>query len=165
MRAIQPGEPAPDFTAQTHTGQSISLADFRGKSAVVLFFYPMDGTSVCTKEACGFRDAYEEFVRAGAVVIGVSGDSLSRHRDFAANQRLPFLLVSDQDGQLRSSFRVPRTLGFLPGRVTYVIDRQGVVRYVFNSQFAAARHSAEALEVVRNLVRGDEGQEGTPHLR
>jgi thioredoxin-dependent peroxiredoxin len=152
MAALRPGDHAPDFSAEAHNGQRVSLADYRDKSVVVVYFYPMDGTRVCTREACGFRDAYEDFVLAGAVVIGVSGDSLDRHRTFAGSQRLPFLLVSDQDGALRRLFRVPKTLGILPGRVTYVIDRQGIVRHVFNSQFSADRHVTEALEVVRRLT-------------
>jgi thioredoxin-dependent peroxiredoxin len=154
MSAIQAGDLAPDFTAQAHNGQQVSLADFRGKQVVVLYFYPKDGTPVCTKEACSFRDAYEDFVKAGAVVIGVSADSPDRHRAFASRQRLPFLLLSDQDGSLRKAFGVPKTLGVFPGRITYVIDKQGVVRHVFNSQFAAGRHVAEASEVVQKLNSG-----------
>src|SRR5512143_2831981 len=114
-------QPAPDFTSEAHNGEQVRLADYRGKQVVVLYFYPRDGTPVCTKEACSFRDAFEEFTKLGAVVIGVSGDSLERHRAFAGQQRLPFLLVSDQDGSLRQAYQVPKSLGVLPGRVTYVI--------------------------------------------
>ena len=151
MPPINVGDPAPEITLATHTGEEVPLADYRGKQAVVLFFYPKDGTPVCTKEACSFRDAYEDFVEAGAVVIGVSGDSTSRHEAFAASHRLPFLLVSDADGGARRAFGVPKSMGLFPGRVTYVIDREGIVRHVFNSQFAADRHVSEALEVVRKL--------------
>jgi len=151
MTRIDVGDPAPDLTLATHAGDDVSLADYRGKQAVVLFFYPKDGTPVCTKEACSFRDAYEDFVEAGAVVIGVSGDSASRHEAFAASHRLPFLLISDADGRVRRAFGVPKSMGLFPGRVTYVIDREGIVRHVFNSQFAAERHVSEALEVVRKL--------------
>ncbi len=105
-----------------------------------------------TREACGFRDAYEAFLAAGAEVIGVSGDTAERHRRFAEAQRLSFPLVSDADGSLRRAFAVPRTLGIFPGRVTYVIDKQGVVRHVFSGQFAAERHVAEALAIVRTLA-------------
>jgi thioredoxin-dependent peroxiredoxin len=152
MKAIQIGDPAPAFTAQAHTGQSVSLADFHGRNVVVLYFYPKDDTPGCAKEACAFRDAYEDFVQAGAVVIGVSSDSPERHQAFAGGHRLPFLLLADQDGALRTAFGVPKTLGLLPGRVTYVIDRDGIVRHVFNSQFSADRHVTEALQIVRELV-------------
>jgi peroxiredoxin Q/BCP len=149
MAAIQVGDQAPDFTLPSHTGEPISLTDFRGSKAVVLFFYPKDGTPVCTKEACHFRDAYEEFVQAGAVVIGVSSDTVESHQAFAAGHRLPFVLLSDADGALRKAFGVPKTLGIFPGRVTYVIDKQGVVRHIFVSQLAADRHIAESLATVR----------------
>jgi peroxiredoxin Q/BCP len=135
----------------THTGEQTSLADYRGRQAVVLFFYPRDGTPVCTKEACSFRDAYEDFLALGSAVIGISGDSADRHQAFASSQRLPFPLVSDKGGALRRAFGVPKTMGLLPGRVTYVIDKEGVVRHVFSSQFAADRHVEEALEIVRGL--------------
>jgi thioredoxin-dependent peroxiredoxin len=122
VNSIQVGDPAPDFAAQAHDGRQVRLADYRGNRVVVLYFYPKNGTPVCTKKACGFRDAHEEFARAGAVVIGVRGDLPERHRASADEQRLPFLLVSDQDGSLRKAYRVPKALGILPGRVTYVID-------------------------------------------
>jgi len=151
MSRVDVGDPAPDLTLSTHTGEEISFASYRGKQAVVLFFYPKDGTPVCTKEACSFRDAYEDFCQAGAVVIGVSGDSAARHQTFASSHRLPFVLVSDTEGKARRAFGVPKSMGLLPGRVTYVIDREGIVRHVFSSQFAADRHVNEALDVVRKL--------------
>jgi peroxiredoxin Q/BCP len=152
MASVQVGDHAPGFTLTSQSGQRVSLAEFRGSKAVVLFFYPQDGTPVCTKEACSFRDAYEDFVQAGAVVIGVSADSAESHRAFAGSHRLPFTLLSDVDGALRKAFGVPKTLGIMPGRVTYVIDKEGIVRHVFSSQFAADRHVAEALAVVRQLA-------------
>jgi thioredoxin-dependent peroxiredoxin len=154
MSSIQVGDRAPDFTAQSQDGRTVSLAEFRGSKAVVLFFYPRDGTAICTKEACSFRDAYEAFVDAGAVVLGVSADSAESHQAFASNHRLPFALLADEDGSLRRAFGVPKTMGMLPGRVTYVIDKEGVVRHVFNSQFAADRHVSEALAVIRRLAEG-----------
>jgi peroxiredoxin Q/BCP len=121
---------------------------------VVLYFYPKDESAVCTKQACGFRDAYEDFVEAGAVVMGVSSDSVESHRTFAGEHRLPFVLLVDADGSVRKAYGVQSTLRILPGRVTYVIDRQGVVRHIFRAQFSAARHVAEALRVVRHLAKG-----------
>jgi peroxiredoxin Q/BCP len=152
------GSPAPNFTLREENGSTVSLADFRGRSAVVLFFYPKDGSPVCTAEACAFRDAYEDFVRLGAAVIGVSGDSLARHQAFANERGLPYRLVSDEDGALRRAFAVPRTLGLFPGRVTYVIDKAGMVRHIFNAPLAAGQHVREALKVVEELQRGTEVQ-------
>ena len=151
-------EPAPDFTCEAHDGRQVRLADYRGKSVVVLYFYPKDGTPVCTKEACAFRDAYEEFTKLGAVVIGVSADSPERHRVFAASRALPFLLLSDQDGSLRKAYQVPKTLGIMPSRVTYVIDKAGIVRHVFSALLLAEWHVAEALGIVRALARESEDQ-------
>jgi peroxiredoxin Q/BCP len=152
MLSVQVGDPAPDFTAQSHTGLQVSLADYRGKNVVVLYFYPKDETTICTKEACSFRDAYEDFFQAGAVVIGVSSDSAKSHQTFAAGHRLPFLLLADEDGSLRKAFGVPKTLGIMPGRVNYVIDKEGVVRHIINSQFSVDKHVSEALNMVRQLV-------------
>lgn len=157
MTTLQSGDPAPDFTAQAHNGQQVRLADYRGKSVVVLFFYPKDGTAICTKEACSFRDAYEEFTKLGAVVIGVSADSLERHRAFASDRALPFLLLSDKDGSLRKLYEVPNVLGLVPRRVTYIIDKAGVVRHVFSAMFSSQQHVTEAMEAVRTLVH--EGRE------
>lgn len=155
MSEVRVGDPAPAFTATSASGEPLSLGDFLGKSAVVLFFYPRDNTPGCTAEACSFRDQFEAFQEAGAEVIGVSSDSPESHRQFAAQHRLPFRLVSDPGGALRRLYGVPRTLGLLPGRVTYVIDRQGIVRHIFSSQFQPARHIAEALRVLEETNAAD----------
>lgn len=153
MPAVEVGQPAPCFETVAANGESIRLADYLGERSVVLFFYPMDGTPTCTKEACGFRDAYEDFVEAGAVVIGVSGDSDARHRTFAERNRLPFVLVSDRDGKLRQAFGVPNTLGLVPKRVTFVIDPEGIVRMAFSAVWIADEHVERALQVVRSLAK------------
>lgn len=152
MAHIKVGDAAPDIGLSTQGGEQIRLADYSGEKAVVMFFYPKDGSPVCTREACAFRDAYEDFVEAGAVVIGVSGDSAAQHQAFASHHRLLFMLVADNDGKVRRAFGVPKSMGLLPGRVTYVIDKEGIVRHVFSSQFAADRHVKEALEVIHNLT-------------
>jgi len=152
MKRIARGDPAPGFSLPDQNGKQLSLDDFLGKKAVVLFFYPADESPICTREACAFRDAYEDFTDAGAVVIGISSDSLENHQQFASHHRLPFHLLSDRDGSLRAAFGIPPTLGLLPGRVTYVIDSEGVVRHLFSSQLSAARHVQEALATVREIA-------------
>jgi len=142
------GQRAPDFTLPDANGKDVRLADLSGKP-VVLYFYPKDDTPGCTKEACSFRDQYQDFQDAGAAVIGVSSDSSESHRKFAAKHRLPFTLLADRGGKVRKLYGVPATLGLLPGRVTFVIDGGGVVRHVFNSQLAATRHVEEALDTLR----------------
>ena len=151
MARIGVGSTAPDFRKQTQRGDTITLSQFRGDKVVVLYFYPKDETVGCTAEACAFRDHFEDFVDAGALVIGVSQDSDQSHRSFADRHRLPFLLVSDRDKRLQKAYGVPKTMGVLPGRVTYVIDQEGVVQHVFNSQLNAKKHVTEALDVVRRL--------------
>lgn len=146
------GSPAPPLALRDHHGESFDLAgDGSGKVAVV-FFYPKDFTPGCTAESCGFRDAYEDFVEAGALVIGVSSDDEATHRRFAAQHRLPFTLLADVDGVARAAWGVPKTLGLMAGRVTYVVDADGIVRHLFNSQLNALKHVREALRVVRELA-------------
>jgi peroxiredoxin Q/BCP len=151
--AVRVGDPAPDFELPSSTGEPVRLSDFRGKSEVVLFFYPRANSPVCTMEACAFRDSYEALREAGAQVIGISSDPADSHRRFADRFRLPFILLSDADGAVRARYGVVRTLGIVPGRVTYLIDRDGVVRHVFSSQFRPKRHVAEALDVLERLRR------------
>jgi peroxiredoxin Q/BCP len=146
------GENAPDFTLATADGTRVSLGEFLAKGPLVLYFYPKDYTPGCTAEACAFRDAYSVFTDAGAQVLGVSNDSIESHKNFAEKHRLPFPLASDADGSVRASYGIPKTLGLLPGRATFVIDRSGVVRSAFNSQFAPQKHIETALAVVKSLV-------------
>ncbi len=150
-RKVQVGDHAPDFTLPNAQGEKISLKDFLGKKAVVLYFYPKDNTPGCTQEACSFRDSYDVFKQAGAEVIGVSSDSTDSHQGFSKRNRLPFVLLSDTNGALRKLYGVPSTLGLLPGRVTYVIDKEGVVRHIFSSQMNAEKHVTEALQVIQAL--------------
>ena len=148
---IGAGDGAPDFELPSQSGEPVRLRDLVGERTLVLFFYPKDGTPGCTAEACSFRDGYERFVEAGAGVVGVSSDTVESHARFAATNALPFPILSDEDGRVRKLYGVPSTLGIFPGRVTYVIDRGGIVRHVFSSQLGATRHVDEALRVVRAL--------------
>ena len=150
-RGVQAGDKAPDFTLPSQSGEQVRLQDRLGARVVVLYFYPKDNTSGCTAEACAFRDSHEVFTEAGAEVIGISSDSAERHAAFAGKHDLPFTLLSDQGGRVRKQYGVPAVLGLLPGRVTYVIDRQGTVRHVFNSMTNINQHVGDALEVVRQL--------------
>ncbi len=143
------GSVAPDFTLPSQSGESVSLGDFLGKRPVILFFYPKDNTLGCTKEVCAFRDSFEELSKLDAEVIGISSDSVDSHRGFAKKPKLPFTLMSDQGGKIRRHYGVPNTFGLFPGRVTYVIDREGVVRHVFSSQLEVEKHVEEAIQALR----------------
>jgi thioredoxin-dependent peroxiredoxin len=152
MASISVGDRAPDFDATTFSGERFSLAEARSAGPVVVFFYPKDDSPICTLEACRFRDEYEQFTNHGATVVGISADSNASHESFSSTHRLPFPLLSDDDGKLRKAFGVPKTLGVLPGRVTYVIDRDGIVQLAFNSQLHGEQHVEEALDIVRKLA-------------
>jgi peroxiredoxin Q/BCP len=148
---LEVGSVAPDFTLPSQSGEMVSLEDFLGHRPVVLFFYPKDDSPGCTKQVCAFRDDYEEFGKLDAEVIGISSDPVESHRGFAARHRLPFTLVSDEGGKVRKLYGVPNTLGLFPGRVTYVIDREGVVRHIFSSQVGIDRHVEGALEALESI--------------
>lgn len=149
---VQAGDKAPDFTLPSQKGGQVSLKDYLGKKTVVLYFYPKDKTPGCTAEACKFRDAYEVFLEAGAEVIGVSSQSLESHNIFSTEFHLPFHLLSDEGGTVRKLWGVPSSAGLLPGRVTYVIDKKGIVRHMFASQTDIEGHIEGALIVVRALA-------------
>ena len=143
------GDPLPDITLVGENGP-VQLRERVGK-ALVVYFYPKDETFGCTKEACSFRDSYEDFVAAGADVIGVSRDDAASHASFAQHHRLPFTLLSDPGGQLAKSWGVKGALG-LPGRVTFVFDKAGVLRHRFESSIRFGKHVDEALDVVKRLA-------------
>jgi peroxiredoxin Q/BCP len=145
------GSKAPNFTLPSGSGEMVSLENFLGKKPVVVFFYPKDDTPGCTKEVCAFRDSFDEFSKLDAEVIGISSDPVESHRSFAERHSLPFTLLSDERGKVRELYGVPNTFGLFPGRVTYVIDKGGVVRHIFSSQLAVEKHVVEALEVLQYM--------------
>jgi len=149
---IEVGSKIPEFALPNQDGKSINSKDLTGTKNLVIYFYPKDDTPGCTKEACSFRDQFEDFTDLGAEVIGISSDSVKKHKNFAEKHRLPYTLLSDENKKVRKAFGVPADfLGLLPGRVTYIVDKKGIVRHVFNSQFNAEKHVSEALEVLRSL--------------
>jgi len=145
------GDKAPDFTLPSQMGDTVTLSEYFGKKNVVLYFYPKDETIGCTREACAFRDAYRVFVDLGAEVLGISGQSVESHKSFASHHGLPFLLLSDEGDKIRELYGVPSTMGLIPGRVTYIIDKKGTVRHIFNSQYQPQKHVDEAKHVIERL--------------
>lgn len=148
---VDVGSKAPDFALPSQSGKMVNLSDFLGHKPVVLFFYPKDDTPGCTKQARAFRDGYEEFGKLDVEVIGISSDSVESHKGFAEKHSLPFLLLSDEGGKVRKLYGVPSTFGLFPGRVTYVVDAEGVVRHVFASQLGVEKHVEEAREALGSL--------------
>jgi peroxiredoxin Q/BCP len=144
---------APEFTLPSQLGDNVSLSEFFGKKNVVLYFYPKDETTGCTKEACTFRDNYEELTKLDAEVIGVSGQSVESHISFASHYGLPFILLSDEGNNIRGLYGVPSSMGIIPGRVTYIIDKKGMVRHIFNSQTQAQKHVEEAKKALLEIEK------------
>jgi len=152
--ALAPGDRAPLISLPDADGV-LRRGDQLGGRILVLFFYPKDDTPGCTAEACAFRDSYADLQALGVEVWGVSGDDAASHRRFAARHGLPFPLLVDQGSRLRQAFGVPSLLGLLPGRVTYVIDGEGVIRHVYDNLLDGASHRRQALEAVKRLQGPD----------
>jgi thioredoxin-dependent peroxiredoxin len=140
---LKVGDTAPEFESTTESGEKFSLKESLGKSSVVLYFYPKDFTSGCTKEACTFRDNWDKVNALGAKVVGISSDSPETHARFKKEHNLQFTLVSDEDKHIRKLYGVDGR--FIPPRVTFVVDRSGKIRNVFNSQINVTKHVEEAL--------------------
>ena len=152
MRKAEVGSHVPQFALADQNGNLFSIKSVIGKKNLVIYFYPQDDSPGCTKEACYFRDEFEVFNEANAMIIGISGQSVESHKKFAEKYRLSFTLLSDEGDKVRKLFGVPvNFLGMLPGRVTYVIDKSGKVVFIFDSQTQAKRHVDEALKIIKDL--------------
>ena len=147
---LEVGQVAPDFTLPKSDGTEVTLSDFKGKKKVVVYFYPKDDTPGCTAQACSFRDNYEDFIEAGAEVIGISSDSENSHTGFASKHNLPFILLTDRGGKVRKQYGAFDMFGLIPGRVTFVIDMNGKVVMKFDSQLSPKKHISETLEMLRS---------------
>ncbi|NGZ89594.1 peroxiredoxin [Psychroflexus maritimus] len=145
------GDIVPNFKSKNQDGEEFNSAEIIGKKPVVIFFYPKDFTPGCTKEACNFRDAYKDFQDYGAEVIGISGDSEKSHQRFAKKHQLPYTLLSDSSGKIRKKFGVKKSLlGLVPGRETFVLDKNGMLQMRFNN-LDANRHMKKALQKIKEL--------------
>jgi peroxiredoxin Q/BCP len=152
MKKVEVGSKIPMFELHDQDGNLFKIEDVVGKKNLVIYFYPKDDTPGCTKEACTFRDSYEVFEQEDAMVIGISGDSVESHKEFARKYNLNFTLLSDKENKVRNLFGVPKSfLGLIQGRVTYVVNKQGVVVLMFDSQLQAEKHVEEALKILKKL--------------
>jgi thioredoxin-dependent peroxiredoxin len=148
---VSEGGVAPDFTLPAQDGRQVSLHDYRGRKDVVLYFYPKDFTSGCTTEAKTFSSSYGEFAGMGAEVIGISSDTEETHKKFGEKCEVSFPLLSDRGSKVRSLYGVKPSFGIIPGRVTFVIDKEGVVRKIFSSQLEPQKHVSVARETLKSL--------------
>ena len=146
--ALKVGDTLPNFTAKDTNGTVFDSQNYIGKQSLVIYFYPKDNTPGCTVEACSFRDNYQDFKDLGAEVIGVSADSVTSHLKFKSKFNLPFILLSDADKKLRKLFGVENSLIFLPGRETFVADKNGVILMIFNSM-SSMIHIEKALQILK----------------
>lgn len=152
MHKIEKGANVPWFTLPDQNGKLFDLNTVLGKKNLVIYFYPKDDTPGCTKEACYFRDQFEVFKEEDAEIIGISGQSVESHKQFATKYNLNYTLLSDEGNEIRKLFGVPSNfLGFIPGRVTYIVNKKGKVVYTFNSQSEATKHVDEALRILKLL--------------
>jgi thioredoxin-dependent peroxiredoxin len=150
MHEIKVGSTIPSFTLPDQNGNLFNINTVLGKKNLVSYFYPKDDSPGCTAQACSFQDQFEVFKEADAVIIGISGQSVESHKEFAIKHRLTFTLLSDEGNKIRKKFGVPTNLlGLIPGRVTYVADKLGKVIYIFNSQTQATKHVDEALRILK----------------
>jgi len=149
--SIEKGEKAPHFQLKGQDGKEFDSKTVLGKKPVVIYFYPKDFTPGCTKEACNFRDSYEDFKEAGAEVLGISNDSEKSHAKFAKKHKLPFVILSDSNGKVRKKFGIKKSLlGLVPGRETFVINADGNIVFKFNS-LDASKHMEKALNAVKKI--------------
>jgi len=144
--------PIPEFTLQDQNGNEVQSRHLIGDKILIIYFYPKDFTPGCIREACSFRDNFEDFLAAGARVVGISADSVATHQKFASHYNLNYQLLSDPDKSVHHQFGIPSSFfGLLSGRVTFVIDLEGAIRYVFDSQFQPLKHVSKSLMVVKEL--------------
>lgn len=152
MSQVKVGSKIPFFKLKNQNNQIIDIEKLSGNKNLVIYFFPKDDTPGCTAEACSFRDEYEDFKAMDAEVIGISADSPATHKNFAFKYNLSFTLLSDIDKKVRKQFGVPSDfLGLIPGRVTYIVGKDGIVKHIFNSQFNATKHVSESIRVLESL--------------
>jgi thioredoxin-dependent peroxiredoxin len=152
MENLTVGSSVPKFELKDQNGHLFSLDSVLSKKNLVIYFYPKDDSPGCTEQACSFRDQFEVFADADALIIGISAQSVESHFEFAKKHRLNFTLLSDRGNKVRKLFGVPGNLfGLIPGRVTYIINKEGKVVYMFNSQTQAEKHVDEALRILQEL--------------
>lgn len=150
---LKPGTPAPNFTATLDDGSLFELDQFRGSRAVVLYFYPKDFTPGCTAEACAFRDNYTTIAEHDAVIFGVSSDSEASHTAFRERHQLPFPLIADPAREVHRLYQAVGLIPWMPPRITYVIDRHGIIRAAIRHDFRVTQHVPEVIAALESINR------------
>lgn len=148
---LKEGTTAPEIEGTLDSGEPFKLTDYRGQKNVVLYFYPKDFTPGCTREACAFRDNYEDVERHDAVIVGVSADSVDSHKSFREKHELPFPLIADPEKRIVKQYEAVGFLGLTTARITYVIDKQGTIRRALRHDFAIGKHLPEVLDALKAI--------------
>jgi peroxiredoxin Q/BCP len=149
---ITVGDKVPAFSLQDQNGKTFDIADHIGKKLLVIYFYPKDESMVCTKEACAFRDSFDEFTKAGAMVIGINGGTVASHKAFADHYKLPFTLLSDPGNKVYKQFGIKGKL-FFSGRETFMVDRTGKIFYQYDSMMEGKKHAEDALAYIKSQTK------------
>lgn len=152
MQGLKEGDMAPAFKLPDQDGKEVDMAEHIGKKVVVIYFYPKDFTSGCTMEARAFREMHEAFQKEGAEIFGISGDSVESHKKFAIEHELPFTLLSDKGNKVREIYGA-YGIAHTNGRVTYVVDKKGVIKMVFSSNVQPKQHVEQSIKAVRELAQ------------
>jgi peroxiredoxin Q/BCP len=142
------GDAMPSFSLTGQNGKVFNSADYVGKTVLVIYFYPKDESMVCTKEACSFRDSFNDFTKAGAKVIGINGGTVASHKAFSDHYKLPFILLSDPGDKVYRLFGVKNKM-FMTGRETFVIDLHGKIVYIHEAMLQGKEHADDALKFIR----------------
>jgi thioredoxin-dependent peroxiredoxin len=147
------GDMIPAFSLLDQNDSMFNISEYTGKKILVIYFYPKDESSGCTREACSFRDNYKEFTNAGAMVIGINSGTVNSHRKFMQNHQLPFTLLSDPENKVFKMFGVKTKFFFITGRETFVVDKSGKIVFTFESFTNGAAHEQEALKFIRTMEK------------
>ena len=151
--SISIGDTCPSFSLQNQNGQTINIQEYIGSKNLIIYFYPKDNTPGCTKEACSFRDAMQDLNNLDCEVFGISADSVASHKKFANQFRLTFNLLSDIGNEVRKSFKVPANLfGLIPGRVTYIVNKEGEIVHIINNQMNPDKHIEETIKTITSIA-------------
>jgi peroxiredoxin Q/BCP len=149
-KVLNVGDSVPVFSLKDQNDSLFNVADYIGKKILVIYFYPKDESSGCTKEACSFRDQYASFTKAGAMIVGINSGTVESHRKFIEHHQLPFTLLSDPGNKVLKMFGVKDKF-FISGRETFVIDKNGKVVFTFDSFINGAAHEREALAFINKM--------------
>lgn len=148
---LKAGQNAPEFEALLDDGSTLRLKDYRGEKNVVLYFYPADFSAGCTAQACSFRDSYAAIAGYDAIIVGVSRDSAESHRSFKEKHHLGYPIITDPEGRLEQLYDVKSSLHLIRPRVTYVIDKAGVIRSALRHDIAIGRHLRDTLDALKKI--------------